>query len=87
MRAGRRLWARQLENMILAVGPKAADYSERIRAMMGYSIHPPFMGYVDGRHPLRCLDDGYDPASTGENEQSRRFWEEYGGCTGRALRD
>ena len=80
-------WARQLENMILAVGPRAADYSERIQAMIGYSIHPPFMGYVDGMHPLRCLDAGYDPTSTGENEQSRRFWEDYGGRTGRALKD
>ena len=80
-------WARQLENMILAVGPRAADYSERIQAMIGYSIHPPFMGYVDGMHPLRCRDAGYDPANTGENEQSRRFWEDYGGRTGRALKD
>ena len=80
-------WARQLENMILATGPMAADYSERIQSMIGYSIHPPFMGYVDGMHPLRCLDAGYDPASTGENEQSRRFWEDYGGRTGRALKD
>jgi hypothetical protein len=71
--------------MILAVGPKAADYSERIQGMIGYSIHPPFMGYVDGMHPLRCLDDGYDPTSTGENEQSRRFWEDYGGRVGRVL--
>jgi|TARA_B100000315_G_scaffold45944_1_gene40738 hypothetical protein len=55
--------------------------------MMGYSIHPPFMGYVDGMHPLRCLYAGYDPASTGDNEQSRRFWEDYGGRTGRALKD
>jgi hypothetical protein len=59
--------------MILAVGPKAADYSERILAMIGYSIHPPFMDYLDGMHSLRCLEDGYDSASTGENEQSRRF--------------
>jgi len=78
-------WARQLENMILATGPRAADYSERIQGMIGYSIHPPFMGYVDGMHPLRCLDEGYDPTSTGENEQSRRFWEDYGGRVGRVL--
>jgi len=76
-------WARQLENMILATGPKAADYSDRIQAMLGYSLHPPFMGYVDGMHPLRHLHDDYDSASTGENEQSRAFWEEYGGRTGR----
>ncbi len=77
-------WARQLENMILAVGPKAADYSARIQAILGYSIHPPFMGYVDGRHPLRSLDDRYDPAETGDNEMSRRFWEEDRGLVGRS---
>jgi DNA mismatch endonuclease Vsr len=67
--------------------PKAADYSEQIQAMIGYSIHPAFMGYVDGMHPLRCLDAGYDSASTGENEQSRCFWQAYSGRAGRALRD
>jgi hypothetical protein len=25
--------------------------------MLGYSIHPPFVGAVDGLHPLRLLDD------------------------------
>jgi hypothetical protein len=27
--------------------------------MLGYSIHPPFMGQVDGMHPLRLVDDNY----------------------------
>ncbi len=69
-------WARQLENMILAVGPRAADYSDRIKAMLGYSITPPFMGYVDGMHPLRTLDPEFDPASTGDGEASRTFWDD-----------
>ena len=34
----------------------AAEYSERIQSLLGYSIHPPFMGHVDGLHPLRLLD-------------------------------
>jgi len=25
--------------------------------MLGYSIHPPFMGFVDGKHPKRLLED------------------------------
>jgi hypothetical protein len=25
--------------------------------MLGYSIHPPFVGAVDGLHPLRLLDE------------------------------
>ncbi len=49
-------WARQLENMMAAV-PKeiAASYPRRVRELIGYSIHPPFMGYVDGRHPEKLL--------------------------------
>ncbi|MUL78058.1 phytanoyl-CoA dioxygenase family protein [Mycolicibacterium sp. CBMA 226] len=30
--------------------------SEDIRRMLGYSIHPPFIGQVDGMHPKRLLD-------------------------------
>jgi ectoine hydroxylase-related dioxygenase (phytanoyl-CoA dioxygenase family) len=49
-------WARQLENMVLAVPPEvAARLPERARELLGYSIHPPFMGYVDGVHPRRLL--------------------------------
>jgi ectoine hydroxylase-related dioxygenase (phytanoyl-CoA dioxygenase family) len=31
--------------------------SEDIRRMLGYSIHPPFVGQVDGMHPKRLLED------------------------------
>lgn len=49
-------WVRQLENMVLAVPPQiAATLPERARELIGYSIHPPFMGYVDGVHPRRVL--------------------------------
>lgn len=49
-------WLRQLENMSLAVPPAiAATLPERARELIGYSIHPPFLGYVDGRHPRRLL--------------------------------
>ena len=27
--------------------------------MLGYSIHPPFIGQVDGMHPLRLVDPEY----------------------------
>jgi ectoine hydroxylase-related dioxygenase (phytanoyl-CoA dioxygenase family) len=30
--------------------------SEDIRRMLGYSIHPPFIGQVEGMHPKRLLD-------------------------------
>lgn len=52
---------RQIENMVLAVPPEIAGrYSERIQNMLGYNIiEPSFMGYVDGLHPRRLIDQGY----------------------------
>jgi ectoine hydroxylase-related dioxygenase (phytanoyl-CoA dioxygenase family) len=51
-------WTRQLENMCLAVPPEIAKtLSPRARQLLGYSIRPPFMGYVDGMHPRRLLED------------------------------
>ena len=49
-------WARQLENM-MAVTPIEVTrrLPKRVRELMGYSIEPPFMGYVDGRHPEKLL--------------------------------
>ena len=76
-------WARQQENMMLAVAARAARYSERIRAMLGYSIHPPFMGFVDGGHPSRLIEDGYDADRTGASVESKRFWERGGHLTPR----
>ena len=35
--------------------------SEDIRRMLGYSIHPPFIGQVDGMHPKRLLEPGAQP--------------------------
>lgn len=54
-------WLRQLENMALAVPREAAmQLAERTQAMLGYSIREPgFMGYVDGMHPKRLLDQAY----------------------------
>jgi ectoine hydroxylase-related dioxygenase (phytanoyl-CoA dioxygenase family) len=49
-------WARPLETMLLAVPPeKAARFPKRTQELLGYSIHTPFMGYVDGMHPSRVL--------------------------------
>ena len=50
-------YMRQLENMVLAV-PKdiAANLPKRAQELLGYSIHPPFMGYVDGVHPAKKLN-------------------------------
>jgi len=49
-------WARQQENYVLGVpADTARQLSPTLQALMGYSIHPPFMGHVDGRHPLKSL--------------------------------
>ena len=54
-------WLRQIEQMVLAVPPEhARQYSARIHEMLGYGlVNPGFMGYVDGMHPARLLEDGY----------------------------
>ena len=48
---------RPLENMTLAVPPDVARrLPARAQELIGYNIHPPFMGYVDGMHPSRVLN-------------------------------
>jgi predicted PurR-regulated permease PerM len=32
-----------------------ATYPERVQQLLGYSIHPPFMGHSNGMHPMRTL--------------------------------
>lgn len=50
-------WVRTQENYFLTVSREtAANVSETLRSMLGYSIHPPFMGMVEGMHPKRKLD-------------------------------
>lgn len=50
-------WLRPMEAFTLSV-PRdiARTVSDDIRRMLGYSIHPPFVGAVDGLHPLRLLE-------------------------------
>jgi len=49
-------WLRPQENHILAV-PRdiVAALPERLQELLGYNIYPPFVGYVDGRHPRRFI--------------------------------
>jgi ectoine hydroxylase-related dioxygenase (phytanoyl-CoA dioxygenase family) len=52
-------WVRPQETHLLAVPPETVrQLPERLRELLGYNIRPPFIGYVDGRHPLRTLEDG-----------------------------
>jgi ectoine hydroxylase-related dioxygenase (phytanoyl-CoA dioxygenase family) len=49
-------WLRPQENHCLAV-PRSVvrDLPERLQELLGYNIYPPFVGYVDGRHPRSVL--------------------------------
>ena len=51
-------WLRPVENMSLAVSPeKAAQYSDKIRGMLGYGLLAgSFMGYVDGLNPNKLCE-------------------------------
>jgi ectoine hydroxylase-related dioxygenase (phytanoyl-CoA dioxygenase family) len=50
-------WCRQQENFSLSVSrERARRCSEHVQRLLGYSIHPPFMGFVDGMHPKRLLE-------------------------------
>lgn len=54
-------WLRPMEAFTLSVSRDIArTVSDDIRRMIGYSIHPPFVGAVDGLHPLRLLGTGQD---------------------------
>jgi ectoine hydroxylase-related dioxygenase (phytanoyl-CoA dioxygenase family) len=50
-------WLRPQESQLLIVPPdRARALSPRARAMLGYSIHPPFIGQVEGMNPIRLVD-------------------------------
>lgn len=49
-------WLRPQETHLLAVPPDVVrDLPPRLQELLGYNIFPPFLGYVDGRHPRRTL--------------------------------
>jgi ectoine hydroxylase-related dioxygenase (phytanoyl-CoA dioxygenase family) len=51
-------WCRTQENYSLSLSRETVKQcSEHIQRMLGYSIHAPFMGFVDGKHPRRLLED------------------------------
>ena len=51
-------WLRPVENHVLAVPPQiASTLPARLQELLGYNIYPPFIGYVDGRHPRKLLQD------------------------------
>src|SRR5205823_9422495 len=50
-------WLRTQENQVLAVPREIVrTLPERLQELLGYNIHPPFLGNVDGRHPRKLLE-------------------------------
>ena len=55
-------WLRAQETHVLAVPPAVVrTLPARLQELLGYNIFPPFLGYVDGRHPRRTLEDRPSP--------------------------
>jgi len=55
-------WARTQENFFLGIPvEKARSMSSRVQELLGYSIHPPFMGQLSASHPQKALEEGYVP--------------------------
>lgn len=51
-------WARQQENYSLAISrERAKGCSETVQKLLGYSMQFPFIGFVNGRDPIRLLQD------------------------------
>jgi ectoine hydroxylase-related dioxygenase (phytanoyl-CoA dioxygenase family) len=51
-------WARQQENYSLAISrERAKQCSETVQKLLGYSMQFPFIGFVNGRDPIRLLQD------------------------------
>lgn len=49
---------RQQENFLLELDRHTVNaLSPVMQSLVGYSIYPPFMGMVDGKHPLRTLKE------------------------------
>ncbi len=52
-------WLRPQETQLVAVPPEVARaLPDRLQELLGYNVFPPFLGYVDGRHPRRILAAG-----------------------------
>jgi len=50
-------WVRPQETHLLAVPRETVQrLPDRLVELLGYNIRPPFVGYVDGRHPKKVLE-------------------------------
>lgn len=56
-------WARTIENFYLTIPrEQVRGMSAKIQSLLGYSVHPPFMGQVSGSHPIKTLDPDFVPS-------------------------
>jgi ectoine hydroxylase-related dioxygenase (phytanoyl-CoA dioxygenase family) len=54
-------WARQQENFTLSIPAEVArQMPTRLQELLGYSIHPPFMGQLSASHPAKALAPDYE---------------------------
>ena len=54
-------WARPQENFILGVPSEVArEMPQRLQELLGYSIHPPFIGQLTASHPAKALAPDYE---------------------------
>ncbi len=52
-------WLRQAENQYLAVPPDIArSLPEELQRLLGYFVHEPNLGCVEGQDPIRLLKEG-----------------------------
>lgn len=55
-------WLRQEENQYLAVPPDVAkDLPRPVQELIGYAVHPPFLGWVDMKDPRSVLEENNGP--------------------------
>lgn len=55
-------WARTQENFYLGVPrEQVRAMSPRLQTLLGYGLHPTFMGMVSSVHPLKALEPGWIP--------------------------
>jgi ectoine hydroxylase-related dioxygenase (phytanoyl-CoA dioxygenase family) len=54
-------WLRPQENLGLVYPPDVVrGLPERLQELLGYNLYPPFLGYVDGKHPRVLLENPSD---------------------------
>ena len=54
-------WARPQENFFLGVPVEVArQMPPRLQSLLGYSIHPPFIGQITASHPVKALAPDFE---------------------------